>query len=272
MAFVKKTWLDRVATNLSRRILTIVSGSVSPGNDLVVDVTRGDSDVTEYGSPLNAAALNDLEDRIEDAFESSSGSGEYIYFSKQILNWTYDSLRSIYTHTETIPSGYKYAVVWFGNTSDESYTRCKIRVYISGTSLIFESDVQPSDPRINALLFKTAPAEYGDSITYDSFILPRSSSLSLTIASSAWQTGQAWPSGSAPLGESSSTCDLATITSGTGVSSCVEGDDIKVSEYSQSVCKAPLWVYVGTKTIYVATRNNCAPSDSVTIRGLVLHQ
>lgn len=97
--------------------------------------------------------------------------------------------------------------------------------------------------------------------------------ISLSVAASAWQSGQAWP-GTRPLGESSSsTCFLATITTDTSGNpiSCKEGDDFKVNEYSQARCIAPLWVYVGNNTIYVATKSK-APTDSVSIRGLILHR
>ena len=67
MAFVKKTWLDRVATNLHRRVLNIVSNTSST---IVADISRGDSNITELGTPLNAENLNDLEDRIAAGFDA----------------------------------------------------------------------------------------------------------------------------------------------------------------------------------------------------------
>ena len=96
--------------------------------------------------------------------------------------------------------------------------------------------------------------------------------LDITVTASnpaMWSDGSsAWPGGSAPLGQSG-TCYLATVTSGTGVSSCVNGDDFKPSEWSQALCPAPLWVYIGTGVVYVATTN--PPTASITIRGLVIH-
>lgn len=90
----------------------------------------------------------------------------------------------------------------------------------------------------------------------------------------SFATGQSWPSGSAPLGYSDLTCDLATLTtdaSGNPIV-CAEGDDFKLSEYDSGLCTAPLWVYVGTNTIYVAARNNKAPTSSVKISGVILHK
>lgn len=71
MAFVKKTWLDRAAQHLSRRILNIVS---STGTTMVADVSRGDENVTEIGTPLNAENMNDLENRIADALVPMTGA------------------------------------------------------------------------------------------------------------------------------------------------------------------------------------------------------
>ena len=151
------------------------------------------------------------------------------------------------------------------NLMDDIY--CKI----DSSKIIFATNKVPAGT-IQIYGYMLSPGtEYGSVKTY-LCIRKEKTALNLTIATSAWQTGQSWPGGSAPLGESSLTCDLATITSGTGVASCVDGDDVKVSEYSQSLCSAPLWVYIGNGTVYVATRDNCAPSDSVTIRGLILHQ
>ena len=61
MAFVKKTWVDRVSENPHRRSLT----NVSTGTVQIVDVERYEGVILEEGDPFNAANMNDLEDRIE---------------------------------------------------------------------------------------------------------------------------------------------------------------------------------------------------------------
>lgn len=96
--------------------------------------------------------------------------------------------------------------------------------------------------------------------------------ISLSIASTDWASGQSWPSGSAPLGESSATCYLATKTTdaNSNTISCADGDSFIVSEYDQAKCPAPLWVYVGANTIYIATTGTI--SQSVSIRGAILHK
>ena len=71
MAFVKKTWLNRAAQNLSRRVLSIIS---STDAQIIADVSRGDENVTEAGTPLNAENLNDLENRIANAIVPMVGA------------------------------------------------------------------------------------------------------------------------------------------------------------------------------------------------------
>lgn len=63
MAFSKKTWKDRVTQYLNRRLLTD-----SNGNTQLVTVTRDEGSVTEAGDTFSAANMNDLEDRVDNAF------------------------------------------------------------------------------------------------------------------------------------------------------------------------------------------------------------
>ena len=65
MAFSKKTWKDRVSQYINRRLLTD-----SDGNTQHVTVTRDEGSVTEAGDAFSASNMNDLEDRIENAFDA----------------------------------------------------------------------------------------------------------------------------------------------------------------------------------------------------------
>ena len=62
MAFVKKTWKNRISENPLRRTITNVTTGVSE----IVDVTRYEGTVTQEGDAFSAANMNDLEQRIED--------------------------------------------------------------------------------------------------------------------------------------------------------------------------------------------------------------
>lgn len=69
MAFVKRTWKDRISEYPNRRIIN--DGYVSKP----VTVSRDEGTVTEEGTPFNASNMNDLEARIEAAIESGGGGG-----------------------------------------------------------------------------------------------------------------------------------------------------------------------------------------------------
>lgn len=63
MAFVKKTWKDRISQYPNRR--TINDGVMVRQ----VTVARDEGNITEAGDGFTATNMNDLEDRIETAFE-----------------------------------------------------------------------------------------------------------------------------------------------------------------------------------------------------------
>ena len=69
MTFLKKTWTDRISEYITRRLLTKSDGSTEQ-----VTVTRDEGEITQEGTPLNAATFNDLESRISDAFSSTDTS------------------------------------------------------------------------------------------------------------------------------------------------------------------------------------------------------
>lgn len=68
MAFVKKTWKDRLVEFAGRRTLKRVSGSAD--STLVVDVSRNEGTVSQVGDAFSAANMNDLEQRISDEFSA----------------------------------------------------------------------------------------------------------------------------------------------------------------------------------------------------------
>ena len=71
MSFVTNTWIDRVSENPNRRTITNVNDS---SDVKTVDIVRAEGTVTTQGTPLNAAALNDLEGRISAMNTSLVGS------------------------------------------------------------------------------------------------------------------------------------------------------------------------------------------------------
>lgn len=67
MAFKKKTWTDRVAEFINRRILTKEDGSTE-----LVSVARSEGNISVEGDAFNAENMNDLEQRIADEFASQN--------------------------------------------------------------------------------------------------------------------------------------------------------------------------------------------------------
>lgn len=62
MAFTKKTWKDRITEFPTRRTLTKSDGSTE-----IVTVARAEGTVSQEGDAFNAASMNDLEERINQA-------------------------------------------------------------------------------------------------------------------------------------------------------------------------------------------------------------
>lgn len=71
MAYEKKTWKDRQVQYPNRKTIT----NIDSGESITADVIRDEGIVTTEGDLLNAANLNDLENRIEQGIASSSGGG-----------------------------------------------------------------------------------------------------------------------------------------------------------------------------------------------------
>lgn len=63
MGFTKKTWKNRIAEYINRRLITMEDGSTS-----LVTVARDEGTISQEGDAFNAANMNDLEDRIEAGF------------------------------------------------------------------------------------------------------------------------------------------------------------------------------------------------------------
>nr|DAZ59186.1 MAG TPA: hypothetical protein [Caudoviricetes sp.] len=78
MAFVKKTWKNRIAEYINRRLLTNEDGSTN-----LVTVARDEGTISQEGDAFNAANMNDLEDRIESEFNEINQSLTNVNNSKK---------------------------------------------------------------------------------------------------------------------------------------------------------------------------------------------
>lgn len=85
MAFVKKTWKDRISQYPNRRIIN--DGYVTKR----VTVGRDEGNITEAGDPFNASNMNDLEQRIEDAINEGGTTytaGDNIDLTNDVISVT----------------------------------------------------------------------------------------------------------------------------------------------------------------------------------------
>lgn len=69
MGFTKKTWKNRIAEYINRRLITMEDGSTN-----LVTVARDEGTISQEGDAFNAANMNDLEDRIESEFNEINQS------------------------------------------------------------------------------------------------------------------------------------------------------------------------------------------------------
>lgn len=78
MGFTKKTWKNRIAEYINRRLITMEDGSTN-----LVTVARDEGTISQEGDAFNAANMNDLEDRIEAGFADVSQSLTNVNNSKK---------------------------------------------------------------------------------------------------------------------------------------------------------------------------------------------
>lgn len=82
MAFVTKTWKDRLVEYAGRRKLK----NVATGEEVLMDVSRSEGTVSQAGDAFSAANMNNLEQRIKKEFDTvnsslnDSSSGESFNF------------------------------------------------------------------------------------------------------------------------------------------------------------------------------------------------
>lgn len=70
MAFVTKTWKDRLVEYAGRRKLK----NVATGEEVLMDVSRSEGTVSQAGDAFSAANMNNLEQRIKKEFDTVNSS------------------------------------------------------------------------------------------------------------------------------------------------------------------------------------------------------
>ena len=86
MAFVTKTWKDRLVEYAGRRKLK----NVATGEEILMDVSRSEGTVNQAGDAFSATNMNDLEQRIKTEFDSVNSSlGGLSFTQDEKGNWGY---------------------------------------------------------------------------------------------------------------------------------------------------------------------------------------
>ena len=112
MAFVTKTWKDRLVEYAGRRKLK----NVATGEEVLMDVSRSEGTVSQAGDAFSAANMNNLEQRIKNEFDTVNSSLNWKFLSSKIGSVEID-LPGIFSEL--------HVVVNLGNTS-VSDTWCRV--------------------------------------------------------------------------------------------------------------------------------------------------
>lgn len=113
MAFSRKTWKKRLSEYPTRRQLTYTDGSTE-----IVDVARLEGTISQEGDAFSDTNMNDLEQRVADAFEEcfqSVSDGKALVASaitdKGVTTASDATFETMANNIESIPTGSKYAGV-----------------------------------------------------------------------------------------------------------------------------------------------------------------
>ena len=101
MAFVQKTWKDRVAEYINRRILTKEDGTTE-----LVSVERSEGTISQEGDAFSAENMNDLEQRIANEFseQNKKFDVETVTISSGVILTRYGKIRILSVTNPSITS------------------------------------------------------------------------------------------------------------------------------------------------------------------------
>lgn len=100
MGFTKKTWKNRIAEYINRRLLTMEDGSTN-----LVTVARDEGTISQEGDAFNAANMNDLEDRIEAGFADVSQSLTEL---NEVIFKEPSQIKYLYNYTSAMQKVFEY--------------------------------------------------------------------------------------------------------------------------------------------------------------------
>ena len=131
MAFVQKNWAKRITEYPNRRKLT----NVSDASETVVDIERYEGVISQAGDGFTQTNMNDLEQRIADAFDDE-----------------HEYLTAILAANETTVSF----------TDDSIVAGCRVHVFVpmDKCKLVYDAISIPSEGHLNI----TFPAQETDTV------------------------------------------------------------------------------------------------------------
>lgn len=161
MAFKQKTWTDRVAEFINRRLLTKEDGSTE-----LVTVARSEGTVSTEGDGFTAANMNDLEQRIADEFSelynalnlryNTETDNIEVYYNGEWIVWKNASIQELKALIPTMAAnsqnGYiveitgsnyvKYSTYLAFDNNDTTYSQCSNNSNVTfNVNIIFPSNV-----------------------------------------------------------------------------------------------------------------------------------
>lgn len=123
MGFTKKTWKNRIAEYINRRLITMEDGSTS-----LVTVARDEGTISQEGDAFNAANMNDLEDRIEAGFADVSQSLNKL---NEVIFKEPSQIKYLYNYTSAMQKVFEYeceetGIYVINISGDDFFTHCFI--------------------------------------------------------------------------------------------------------------------------------------------------
>lgn len=123
MGFTKKTWKNRIAEYINRRLITMEDGSTN-----LVTVARDEGTISQEGDAFNAANMNDLEDRIEAGFADVSQSLNKL---NEVIFKEPSQIKYLYNYTSAMQKVFEYeceetGIYVINISGDDFFTHCFI--------------------------------------------------------------------------------------------------------------------------------------------------
>ena len=184
MAFVTKTWKDRLVEYAGRRRIK----NVATGEETLVDVSRSEGTVSQAGDAFSAANMNNLEQRIKEEFDTVNSSLNGLSFAqdadgnwgykvgadavipfkgtlKQSDVWTYTERFTTMSATFTTPdmSEYRFillASIWQWSSHSQSSDFCIIPISEFKNGQIYATTHPVGEAGIVTIQYKTDTSIY----------------------------------------------------------------------------------------------------------------